>query len=91
MALSFADNPYVDGQGRTDAELYLMGCLDGSIVAGRRIKALAKKMLPRIRKGYKQWRFDIDAATRPVEFIERFLKIPSGKLGVPFILEPTSA
>lgn len=88
MALSFADNPYVDGQGRTDAELYLMGCLDGSIVAGRRIKALAKKMLPRIRKGYKQWRFDIDAATRPVEFIERFLKIPSGKLGVPFILEP---
>ena len=88
MALSFADNPYVDGQGRTDAELYLMGCLDGSIVAGRRIKAFAKKMLPRIRNGYKQWRFDIDAATRPVEFIERFLKIPSGKLGVPFILEP---
>ena len=88
MALSFADNPYVDGQGRTDAELYLMGCLDGSIVAGRRIKALANKMLPRIRKGYKQWRFDVDAATRPVEFIERFLKIPSGKLGVPFILEP---
>lgn len=88
MALSFADNPYVDGQGRTDAELYLMGCLDGSIVAGRRIKALAEKMLPRIRNGYKQWRFDVDAATRPVEFIERFLKIPSGKLGVPFILEP---
>lgn len=88
MAHSYADNPYVDGQGRTDAELYLMGCLDGSIVAGRRLKALAKKMLPRIRNGYKQWRFDVDAATRPVEFIERFLKIPSGKLGVPFILEP---
>lgn len=88
MAHSYADNPYIDGQGRTDAELYLMGCLDGSIVAGRRLKALAKKMLPRIRNGYKQWRFDVDAATRPVEFIERFLKIPSGKLGVPFILEP---
>lgn len=88
MAHSSADNPYVDGQGRTDAELYLMGCLDGSIVAGRRIKALAEKMLPRIREGYKGWRFDADAATRPVEFIERFLKIPSGKLGVPFILEP---
>lgn len=88
MAASFADNPYVDAQGRTDAELYLMGCLDGSIVAGRRIKALAEKMLPRIRNGYKGWRYDVDLATRPVEFIERFLKIPSGKLGVPFILEP---
>ena len=88
MAASSADSPYVDAQGRTDAELYLMGCLDGSIVAGRRIKALAEKMLPRIRNGYKGWRFDADAATRPVEFIERFLKIPSGKLGVPFILEP---
>lgn len=88
MAASFADNPYVDAQGRTDAELYLMGCLDGSIVAGRRIKALAEKMIPRIRNGYKGWRYDVDLATRPVEFIERFLKIPSGKLGVPFILEP---
>jgi len=88
LAASFADNPYVDAQGRTDAELYLMGCLDGSIVAGRRIKALAEKMLPRIRNGYKGWRYDVDLATRPVEFIERFLKIPSGKLGVPFILEP---
>jgi len=88
LAASFADSPYVDAQGRTDAELYLMGCLDGSIVSGRRIKALAEKMLPRIRNGYKQWRYDVDAATRPVEFIERFLKIPSGKLGVPFVLEP---
>ena len=88
MPASSADNPYVDAQGRTDAELYLMGVLDGSIVAGRRIKQLAEKMLPRIRNGYKGWRFDVDAATRPVEFIERFLKIPSGKLGVPFVMEP---
>lgn len=85
---SSAANSYVDAQGRTDAELYLMGCLDGSIVAGRRIKKLAEIMLPRIREGYKQWRYDVDAATRPVEFIERFCMIPSGKLGVPFILEP---
>ena len=52
------------------------------------MKQLAEKMLPRIRKGYKEWRFDVDAATRPVEFIERFCKIPSGKLGQPFIMEP---
>lgn len=88
LSASFADNPYVDAQGRTDAELYLMGVLDGSIVAGRRLKQLAEKMLPRIKHGYGKWRFDADAATRPVEFIERFLMIPSGKLGVPFILEP---
>lgn len=88
MAASSADNPYVDAQGRTDAELYLMGCLDGSIVAGRRMIQLAERMLPRIRHGYGKWRFDVDAATRPVEFIERFCMIPSGKLGVPFILEP---
>ena len=88
LASSYVDNPYVDAQGRTDAELYLMGVLDGSIVAGRRIRQLAERMLPRIRNGYDRWRFDIDFATRPVEFIETFLKIPSGKMGVPFILEP---
>ena len=88
MQASSVDNPYVDAQGRTDAELYLMGCLDGSIVAGRKIKQLAEKMLPRMRNGYLAWHFDVDAATRPVEFIERFCVIPSGKLGVKFILEP---
>lgn len=85
---SSAGSKYIDAQGRTDAELYLMGCLDGSIVAGRRMKALAEKMLPRIRNGYGRWHFDAELATRPVEFIESFLMIPSGKLGVPFILEP---
>ena len=87
-APSSADSPYIDAQGRTDAELYLMGVLDGSVVAGRRMKQLAEKMLPRIRNGYVKWHYDADIATRPVEFIETFLKIPSGKLGVPFILEP---
>lgn len=85
---SSADSQYVDAQGRTDAELYLMGVLDGSIVAGEKLIKLAEKMLPRIREGYKRWHYDADYATRPVEFIERFLMIPSGKLGVPFILEP---
>lgn len=79
---------YTDARGRTDAELYLQGALDGEFVAGEKIKQLAEKYLPRIRNGYKQWHFDVDAATRPVEFIERFCMIPSGKLGVPFVLEP---
>lgn len=79
---------YVDAQGRTDAELYLMGVLDGSIVAGKKLVKLAEKMLPRIREGYKHWHYDVRYATRAVEFIETFLMIPSGKLGQPFILEP---
>ena len=79
---------YTDAQGRTDAELYLQGALDGEFVSGEKIKKLAEKYLPRIRNGYKQWHFDVEAATMPVEFIERFCMIPSGKLGVPFVLEP---
>lgn len=79
--------PYLDEDGRTDAETYLTGVLDGSIIAGKKIVKLAKKMLPRIRNGYKRWHFDVDAALRPVKFIERFCYLPSGTLGVPFILE----
>lgn len=87
LRASSADSPYLDSQGRTDAELYLMGILDGSITSGQKMVKLAKKLLPRIRDGYRQWHFDVEAAIRPVEFIERFLCIPSGKINVPFILE----
>lgn len=84
---SSADSQYVDAQGRTDAELYLMGILDGSITAGKKLIKLAEKMLPRIRNGYKRWHFDVEEALRPVEFIERFLYIPTGKINVPFVME----
>lgn len=80
---------YVDDEGRSDAERYFMGCLDGTYVVGRRVKKLAEKMLPRIRDGYKQWHFDINAATRPVRFIEKFCRIPSAKnMGKPFVMAP---
>jgi len=80
---------YVDDEGRSDAERYFMGCLDDTYVVGRRVKKLAEKMLPRIRDGYKQWHFDIDAATRPVRFIEKFCRIPSAKnMGKPFVMAP---
>ena len=86
---SSKSRPYLDEEGRTDAEQYLAGVLDGSIIAGKRIVKLAKKMLPRIREGkYKKWHFDVEAALRPVRFIEQFCHLPSGTLGVPFILEP---
>ena len=72
----------------SDAEKYLRDVKDGRITACERIKQLADMMLPRFKDGYKKWHFDIDKAMRPVNFIERFCMLPSGRLGVPFRLEP---
>ncbi len=72
----------------SDAEEYLLDVVAGKITACKRIKQLAEMMLPRFGEGYKKWHFDIDKANRPVRFIETFCKLPSGRLGVPFILEP---
>lgn len=67
---------------------YLNGVLDGSIVACKRIKQLAEMMLPRFENGYKQWHFDYERGNKPCRFISQFCKLPSGKLGMPFVLEP---
>lgn len=81
--------PYIDDNGKTDAETYLEGCLDGTYVVGRHIKRLAKKMLKQIRNGHKRWHYSPDKAIRPVRFIEQFLRITDGaKAGQPLILEP---
>lgn len=80
---------YVDEHGRSDAEQYFLGCMDGNYTVSRHVKKLAEIMLPRFSNGYKQWHFDIDAATRPVRFIEKFCRIPSAKkMGQPFVLAP---
>jgi phage terminase large subunit-like protein len=81
--------PYVDEDGKTDAEKYLEGCLDGSIVAGKKIKKLAEMMLPRFHESHHGFVYSPERATRVVEFIERFCRIPSAEnMGMPFILEP---
>ena len=72
----------------SDAEKYLLDVQSGKVTACKRIKQLAEMMLPRFEHGYKKWHFDIDCATKPVRFIEKFCKLPSGKLGAPFVLEP---
>ena len=79
---------YIYEDGTTDAERYLQGCLDGKYVVGERIKQLAKKMLREIKEGYQGFHYDPQAAIRPVEWIETFCMLSSGKLGVPFVLEP---
>ena len=73
---------------KSEAELYFEDVAEGRIVACKKMVMLAEKMLPRFADGYKGWRFDIDAARRPVEFMERFCRMPSGKLGKPFLLQP---
>lgn len=67
---------------------YLEDVLSDKEIAGEKIKLLAKMILPRIEKGYKRWRFDIDKANRPIQFIERYCCYPSGhKMGKPMLLE----
>ena len=70
------------------AEKYLRDVQSGKIVACKRMKQLADMMLSRFRDGYKKWHFDIEKAERPIQFIEKFCMLPSGKLGEPFVLEP---
>lgn len=73
---------------KSDAELYFEGVLAGEVVASAKLMALAFMMLPRFENGYKRWHFDIEAAERPVRFIETECFIPSGKMGKPMVLEP---
>ena len=80
--------PYIV-DGKTDAERYLEGCLDGSVVACKKIKRLAEIMLPRFHQEYHGFVFSVEAALRPVKFIEHFCRIPSAEnMGQPFIMEP---
>lgn len=68
---------------------YLEAVKSGKVVAGRRMRQLADIFIPRIKGGYKQWRFDYEAANRPIEFIESFCCYPSGeKIGQLMELEP---
>lgn len=76
------------GRRLTDAERYLRDVRAGRVVACRKLRKLADVMLPRFKAPYGRWHWDRDAAERPVRFIERFCKLPSGRLGEPFVLEP---
>lgn len=71
-----------------EAKRYCEDVLDGRIVACDKIKKLCRMMLPRYDEGYKCWHYDVDLATRPVRFIERFCCLPEGKPGTHFVMEP---
>ena len=70
----------------TDFENYFTAITDGKITTCEKMKRQADKLL----KQYAcpgEFHFDADAAKRHVEFIEKFCKLPTGKIGTPLKLE----
>lgn len=69
-------------------ELYEYGnaVLGGSIVACHRIKQVYKMLLDLLETSNSDWKFDIERANRPIEFIETFCKQSQGKIGSPLKL-----
>lgn len=70
----------------TDFENYFTGILDGKIVACEKMKRVAEMLLNRFACP-DEFHFDEDIATKHIEFIEKFCKQPSGKLGQPLKLQ----
>lgn len=67
---------------------YMDFVLSGEVVACEKITKLCRMMRPRIEGGYKCWRYDPEAAKRPVEFIERFCCNPQGRPGQHLVMQP---
>lgn len=70
----------------TDFERYFTGILDGKITACEKMKRVASILLDQY-ENPSEFHFDISIANRHIEFIERFCKQPSGKIGQPLKLE----
>ena len=66
----------------TDLERYCTGILDGKIPACRRMRQVSELLLENlVNPG--EFHFDPDIASRHIQFIQRFCKVPSGRLGLP--------
>ena len=68
---------------------YFGGILAGDIVACEKMRQVARIVLDELDHGSKsgRWHFDERYAMKHVAFIERFCRLPSGRLGAPFRLE----
>lgn len=68
---------------------YFGGIIAGDIVACEKMHKLARIVLDELDSGSKsgRWHFDERYAMKHVGFIERFCRLPSGRLGAPFLLE----
>lgn len=85
--LSTPNSPPYIVDGKTDAERYLEGINDGSIVASKWMRKLSDIMLPRFHGEYHGYHYDAEKALRPVRYTESFLPIVEGShAGERFIL-----
>lgn len=79
------------GSGRCECAVraYFGGILDGSIVACEKMRQVARHVLRDMdnKDPLYPYRFREEYARKHVDFIERFCRLPSGKLGRPFRLE----
>lgn len=68
-------------------ERYFTDVLDGKISSCEKLRRESERILDDLYNPGR-YHFDIDIASRHVEFVERFCKTPSGKIGTPLKLEP---
>ena len=70
----------------TAFEEYFTGIADGRIIACEKMKCAADLLLEQFYSPG-EYHFDADVAERHIEFIERFCKQPSGRIGQPLKLQ----
>ena len=70
----------------TEFELYFTSIYDGSIIACDKMKRVSEMLLNNF-SSPGEFHFDYEIARWHIEFIERFCKQPTGKLGQPLKLE----
>lgn len=70
----------------TEFEQYFCGILDGKIVSCDKMKRISEMLIEQyLNPG--EYHFDLEIANHHIEFIERFCKLPTGKIGTPLKLE----
>lgn len=70
----------------TDFETYFTAVADGKIASCEKMKRAADMLLNRFYNP-DEYHFDADIANRHTDFIERFCKVPSGRIGAPLKLQ----
>lgn len=83
-------HPYVPPlSGKLAIRAYFGGILSGDIIACEKMRKVSRIVLDELEHGSADGRFHYDEATasKHINFIERFCRLPSGKLGAPFRLE----
>ena len=70
----------------TEFELYFGSIVDGRIVACEKMKRIADMLLNQYASP-QEFHFDYEIAKKHTDFIERFCKQPTGKIGTPLKLE----